>query len=121
MFNFSFFPEIEKSHKIFVRKHNSSLKSLIRVVDKGRKNAERDFDKKSTQLDKFAFDYAKVIFDVFKGIKPPLLNRRSNTFESWDSVFGSDYNMIPKDLTPNLEALVEENGGLYRLPSEYYI
>lgn len=65
--------------------------------------------------------YERAIFETFKIIRPKMLNRRTNTYEEWYDTFTMNYETVPKENKGCLICAVEEEGGLYRLPPEYYL
>jgi hypothetical protein len=121
MFNFAKYPELAKMHKKYGKHNNITTRALIQVVDKNASNAEKKFKELRAKEDEFLALYERVIFDNFVKIKPMLFNRRTNSFEHWDNVFGDDFDKIPESSVGCLSCAIEEDGGIYRLPAKYYI
>ena len=71
--------------------------------------------KAEQEEDSYSDLYAKKIFDYLKNIKPVLIRKRSNQKVSWDEAFGTDFSKLSNEVKGSLVALVEEDGGQYRL------
>ncbi len=85
-------------------------------------NIDPELDKYETILkkaeqeeDSYSDLYAKKIFDFLKNIKPVLIRKRSNQKVPWDEAFGTDFSKLSNEVKGSLVALVEEDGGEYRL------
>ena len=118
MFKFNDYPTIKKMHKTWAKLDKRSTRQLIRVVDKKALGAESRFSRLQKEIDAFELLYAKVIFDELVKEKPDIFNRRTEEYEPWDSLIGDDYDKIPSKKI--LLLLVEQHGGIYRLPEKYY-
>ena len=53
--------------------------------------------------------------------KPDIFDKSTGKYEKWDSLIGSEFSKIPNSYKIIFILLVEENGGIYRLPPSYYI
>lgn len=121
MFDFNKYPTLIKFHKKYDKYSSRSTKRLIAVVDYNKRGAKKRFDKVIAKEEAFDASYCKAIFDILILEKPDLLNRRTNEYETWADVIGNDYESIPDNMRKIFTCLVEEDGGIYRLPSEYYL
>ena len=92
--------ELEEAEK----KHDPNLT----IYEKAVKNAEQEEDV-------FSEVYAKKIFDYLKDFAPVLIRKRNDQKVNWEEAFGSDYLTLSKGLKASLIALVEDDGGQYRL------
>ena len=59
--------------------------------------------------------YGKKLFKILVEYHPVLKFTKDNTEKMWDEVFGSDYAKLSVEEKVSLVALVELDGGLYRL------
>ena len=80
----------------------------LAVYEKAVKNAEREEDA-------FSEIFSKAIFDFLKDSAPVLIRRRNNQKVNWSDAFGSDFSELSVELRGSLIALIEEDGGQYRL------
>ena len=121
MFNFNKYPSLVKFHKKYDKYRMRSTRKLIAVVDYNKRGASKRFNKAMAKEEEFDALYCKAIFDLLILEKPDLLNRRTNEYETWNDVIGNDYENIPDNMWKIFTCLVEEDGGIYRLPPEYYL
>ncbi len=121
MFKFNDYPSIKEMHKKYLKHDYASTKALINVVDKNVLGAEAKFEKSMNKQDAFNLLYEKVIFDELIKEKPDIFDESKQKYKKWDSIIGSDFSKIPNSDKIILILLVEENGGIYRLPPSYYI
>lgn len=119
MFKFDNYPNIKKLHKTWEKLYNKSTHELVRIVDKKAFGAEARFNRLQKKTDDFELLYEKVIYEELVKEKPDIFNRRTEEFESWESLIGDDYDKIPSKKI--LILLVEQHGGIYRLPDNYYV
>ena len=80
----------------------------LTIYETAVKNAEREEDV-------FSEVYAKKIFDYLKVCAPVLIRKRNDQKVNWEEAFGADYSTLSKGLKASLIALVEDDGGQYRL------
>ncbi len=67
-------------------------------------------------LEKFKKEqYGKVIYEFLNKEKPKILIKKTNEIISWDKAFPNNYNMFTSNDINALIALIEENGGKYRI------
>ena len=121
MFKFNDYPSIKEMHKRYLKQDYASTKALINVVDKNALGAEAKFEKTMNKQDAFNLLYEKVIFDELIKEKPDIFDKSTGKYEKWDSLIGSEFSKIPNSYKIIFILLVEENGGIYRLPPSYYI
>jgi hypothetical protein len=115
--------KFKKESKEFERLRLKSESAQIKYDDSiGSDLSQEKIDKLHTNLDdalakedEFVVQYARKIFDNFKVIKPTLIHRRDKLEVSWDNAFGTDFDKISPELKGSIVALVEENGGQYRI------
>ena len=60
-------------------------------------------------------DYSKAIFEYLSAYKPTLIVRKTQEVVEWESVFPFSFNEITVDQIKSLIALIEEDGGRYRI------
>jgi len=60
-------------------------------------------------------EYSKNVFALLCKEDPALINRKSNKRVSWASAFGEKYELLSDDKKYSLIALIEEDGGEYRV------
>ncbi len=60
-------------------------------------------------------EYSKSVFSLLSKEDPALINRKSNKQVSWSASFGERYELLSDDKKYSLIALIEEDGGEYRL------
>ena len=101
--------------------HLASIRAQL-DYENAENNLNPELDKYAKNLNKAEYEedvytelYAKKIFDYLKILKPDLIRRRNNQKVLWDEAFGMDYSMLSNELKGSLVALVEEDGGQYRL------
>ena len=80
----------------------------LTIYEKAVKNAEQEEDV-------FSEVYSKKIFDYLKDFAPVLIRKRNDQKVNWEEAFGADYSTLSKGLKASLIALVEDDGGQYRL------
>ena len=122
MFDFKSYPEINNCHK--------KKEKLRRAMYKAESNFDRSGSKKDDELWELAIqesqnysltEYSENVYIVFNKIQPLLYNRRLKKHVEWKSVFKDNFNKLSNDEKIGLVCLVEEDGGIYRLPAEYYV
>ncbi len=59
--------------------------------------------------------YARKIFEYLSQEKPILIRRRDKTEVPWLDAFGTDFEMLSVELKASIVALVEQDGGQYRI------
>ena len=59
--------------------------------------------------------YANVIFSNLSSYKPKLVERKNNKVLEWDDVFNSSNILVDEEMNKSLVALIEEDGGKYRI------
>lgn len=78
-----------------------------------------ELKQKVTELreeEKKAWDaYAKHVFEYFSPIEPELIRDVTGERVSWRETFGDSYEVLDTGLRNSLVALIEKNGGQYRL------
>lgn len=75
-----------------------------------------EFVKAMSEYDETRMEYAQVILEEFGKVKPILYNRITKKDAKWDECFPSSFSeVIKKDLVNSLIALIELDGGRYRL------
>lgn len=114
MFNFKNYPELKKYHI----EEKKLMKSLYKNEKK--ESSQKDlqsFKETYTELIKFEKVYAKKIYNILNDQKPLLHNYIDGRHEEWDIVLKKN----KSEPLSWLVSLVEENGGRYRLPAEYYV
>lgn len=117
MFNFKNFLELNKYHKKWKKLFNDTYKKEFKYNRTGKKEDYKDCLLADENLAKYNELYAEEIFRALKDKKPLLHNYIDGKYEKWDDVV-KKYNSMPLDW---VIPLVEENGGRYRLPAEYYV
>ena len=60
-------------------------------------------------------EYGAKLFDILKEFNPAVICLKDRSITSWDKVFGSCYSRLSEDDKVSLIALVEFDGGMYRL------
>ena len=116
MFDFKNYPELKVSHKERKKLVDALYKFESLDVTKNDK-VNIKWNEAVEKLNDFKNLYALQIFEILNVKKPDLLNRRTKKYEKWNDVVQSKKS---KPLTWTI-SLVEEDGGLYRLPEEYYL
>ena len=69
----------------------------------------------SAEVDKIQAEYAKRVFNLLKVLKPMLLVRAKKEKITWEKAFPNSFSQLPATLYSSLVALVEEDGGRYRV------
>ena len=112
MFKFKDYPKLEALHKEYKKLVNKIYKFDLKLErDPDNKILQEKFDEAYDACKKFENEiYEREIFETFKTICPKILNQGTNAYED-----------VPEDNRGCLICAVEEDGGLYRLPPEYYI
>lgn len=120
MFDFRKYSQLIECHKAYVKYQKKSTHLVVLSVEEDSLNAKKKFHKLTLEIDDFYLYYERMIFNVFVKIKPTLINRRTNLYESWENVFGDIYDKIPERNRGCLVCAVEEAGGIYRFTQDYY-
>ena len=76
------------------------------------KNAMENAEKEE---DSFAEIYANAIFDFLKDKNLILIRNQNNQKIAWNDAFGTDFSILSIELKGSLIALIDEDGGQYRL------
>lgn len=84
-----------------------------------RKINENKLQKAKTEEANFRELYAKEIFTYFEKKKPMLIHRKSNKKYAWQEAFGNDYSQVSPELKHSLIALIEDDGGQFRLAKSF--
>ena len=79
------------------------------------KRIRQDLDDALKREDAFVDSYAQKVFQILSREKPVLLRRRDKTLVPWEDAFGNDYSQLSPERKGSLVALIEEDGGQYRL------
>jgi len=125
MFKFDEFPEIKEGHKKFRELEKKSYeleeKKLYSFFGK---LFEKLYEKKEQQamneVVKYRYGvYSKIIFDVFKQIKPKLTKVNTKETFQWNDIFDDDFAKLTNNQVRILTMLVEDERP-YVLPEEYY-
>ena len=120
VFKFNNFPELQIFHEKYLNHEYSTTKALIDVVDKKIKGAQERFARKMSLEEKFLLIYERKIFEELVKYKPNIINLRTNTHNLWDDFIGSSFDNLPEKKKFLMVLLVEESGGVFRLPPDYY-
>lgn len=121
MFVYKNYPEIENLHKRY-KKLVDEIYSIDFKLEKKPNNEllQKQYDQAYTACKQFETIYEKAIFDIFVKICPNMYNRKTKAFETWERSFSMNYDTIPETNIGCLICAVEETGGIYRFPAEYY-
>lgn len=76
---------------------------------------QAQLDEISQKEKEFREYYAKRIFNDLSLTRPTLIRRRDEKEVSWREAFGNDYSRLSPELKASVIALIELNGGQYRL------
>lgn len=82
-----------------------------------KKKELKKLDKIKEKYSEISKDYAKAIFDYLSTMMPELVVRKTKETVSWESVFPESFSEITDDQVKSLIAIIEEDGGRYRLKS----
>ena len=108
--------EMDSQKKFEVRhKKCSTCKRGAKVI-----TAYNNYAESSQKVDLLLSNYANVIFNVLKEDKPKLIHRRTNKVMKWEDVFPSSFKSVTPALRNALIALIEEEGGAYRIKQSLF-
>ena len=79
------------------------------------KKCKRALDDIQRKENSFIAQYAQEIYDHLSKTKPVLLKRATKTQISWEEAFGEKFSEISPNLYGTLVALIELDGGQYRI------
>ena len=114
-FDFDRFPELKSWHIKCNKIINKTYKAEGRF-NKTKSVEDNDlWGEALKEWDVFMPEYAKAIFQILSKEKPDLLDLSTNSYVNWDSVFEAEANVR------RAVNLVEQTGGRWRLPPDYYI
>ncbi len=121
MFKIDKFPEIKRAF----HQHNRLSSIVYKADEKIRPDDEASKIPANEAFEKWdEFDqneFALIIFNTFKDIKPKLYHHFMNYFSKWEEVFSETWEECDEDQINNLLGLVLEIGyGNYWLPNKYY-
>lgn len=104
--------EKEYSKKMFEDRYVSCKadKICIAVTDVANKIKQDERKAKSTRE-----EYGERLFDILRDYKPLLIFLKDQSEKQWEEVFGRDYSALSDNQKVSLIALVELDGGLYRI------
>ena len=91
--------------------------------DASNKAAERQMKRVNKQKEKLSeveSEYAKTIFDYLSESKPSLIVRKTKEIIAWDKAYPSSFDALSEDQITSIVALVEEDGGRYRINTADY-
>ncbi|MCM1404684.1 MAG: hypothetical protein NC133_04285 [Prevotella sp.] len=117
MFDFKKYSKLKEYHKKWNNLVDDTYKSESKF---NRTNEKKDHDLwvlANKKVEEFDEIYAQEIFKILKDKKPILHNYIDEKYEKWDDVV-KKYKLLT--LGSWVISLVEEDGGRYRLPPEYY-
>ena len=117
MFDFKNYPELKVFHKNRHKFVNDIYKCELRYNRTGKKEDNELWELAHQKLKEFDENYAKKIFEILNNVKPDLYNRFYKKCEKWDDVLKNK----KTDSITWVIPMIEENGGRYRLPEEYYV
>ena len=120
MFKYDEFPEIKKAHKQYNRLVNRYLSMGIKYQRTEDENLYNEWGVAIQDALKYRNEgYGKIVFDVFKKIKPDINDSIEGKIRTWDELYGQDFDKLSDTLKKSLSMLIEEERP-YRLPDEYY-
>jgi hypothetical protein len=115
-FKFKKFPELLEPYKIYF---GYEMK-LQKISMKNSASSGKGFDEVRAERDKYArLHLGRLIFDAFSKKKPKLYNQYEERKESWEDVFGDDYDSLDDEQIYCLVTLLDR-GYIYSLPDKYY-
>ncbi|MDE6726713.1 MAG: hypothetical protein K2J80_02105 [Oscillospiraceae bacterium] len=121
MFNFKNYPELKKCHKEYQSLRNAMYKAEARYDRSGSDEDNKLCENSINETQSFITEiYSQVVYNILIKVKPLLYNLRLKKDTTWESVFGKSFINLSTGERKGLVALIEENGGIYRLPPEYY-
>lgn len=115
VFNFNKYPELKSWHDKWNQLEKRTYKAEAKFKKTNFVEDNNSWEKALKDWDEFMPEYAKIIFQILNKEKPNLLDLSSNSYVKWKNVFETEANIRR---TVNL---VEQSGGRWRLPPEYYI
>ena len=122
MFNFKKYQEIKKCHKQYQDLRNIMYKAEARYNRFVNKENQDKMENALKNTQTYVLEvYSKTVYSIFTMIKPSIYNLRTKQFISWQDLFEKDFNELSNGEKKGLVSLVEDNGGIYRLPPEFYI
>ena len=77
-------------------------------------------DKLFEEIREFDKEYGQKVLELLKDVKPKLLNGATKEYEDWDTVVEHFRSKNTENGLVFLVCAVEEAGGRYRFPPEYY-
>lgn len=121
MFKYDKYPELEKLHKKYKKLVDEIYTIELKLEKKSNnKLLQKQYEQSYAECKQFETVYEKAIFDIFVKIGPNMFNRRTKSFETWEHSFSMNYDTVPEANIGCLICAVEEEGGIYRFPPEYY-
>ncbi|MCM1404685.1 MAG: hypothetical protein NC133_04290 [Prevotella sp.] len=114
MFNFGKYPELKPLHEKWNKLENKTYKAEGKF---NKTNSEEDnnlWGKALKEWDVFMLEYAKAIYQILSEEKPDLFDLSKNSYVKWQDVFETESNIR------RCVNLVEQSGGRWRLPPEFY-
>lgn len=120
MFRYEDFPEINKAHKNYHKLVNRYTKAHIKYDKSGAENASNKWGAGIQDAQTYRIEYyCKIVFDVFKAIKPDIKDKKEGTIYKWDELYGQDFEQLSPTLKKALSMMVEEERP-FILPAKYY-
>ncbi len=117
MFDFKSYPELKVYHKKWHNLFNNLYKYEAKLNKTGKEKNDRLWKLTYKEFEETEEKYAIEIFNILKDEKPLLNNYIDKKYEKWDDVV-KKWKSKPINW---VVSMVEESGGRYRLPAEYYL
>ncbi len=117
MFDFKNYPELKEYHKNWRNLFDNLYKYEARLNKTGKEKHDKLWKLTYKKFEETEEKYAIAIFNILKDKKPLLNNYIDKKYEKWDDVV-EKWKAKPINW---VVSMVEESGGRYRLPAEYYV
>ena len=121
MFKYDSYPELKRLHKQYKKLVDKIYKAELKLEKKPNNTLlHQQYEQAYARCKQFESAYEQAIFEIFVKVCPQMYNRRTNSFETWEDSFSMNYDTVPEANKGCLICAVEEEGGVYRFPQEYY-
>ena len=69
----------------------------------------------NSKIERIREEYGENLFPILQNYQPVLIDNADEDEKQWYEIFGTDYSKITEDKKISLIALIELDGGIYRL------